>query len=513
MSAPCVLPVELIIRILCYLEPRDMIQWRTVSHGFYAISYDTSLWKSLYKNAAFLCPPGPYPSQSIASLERTLVKSARLAQSWTTRPMRRVSLVEIPTGNLRPPLKLICGRWLIVCHKAREFVLYDTDFGCKTHAPQVLWKCEKQRVRGFDVESMVSAEGQCIVYVLVGFMNLLEFRLNGDTGELYSSAAMDPHVSRSVLVRPCRQFGAGQSRFLFIPATPETLVFDTETKTFYELPPLHVALDENSAELTRQGTGELTSCIQMAFTESHLISIHYFGEGRAINLTVLIQVFTFHPVDIPGQTRKGFFRLTHEGLFQTRFLMNIKVMKPCIDPVTGTTTIRLLSPSVCYSQSTIACVDLVLLEASSDKLLPITISWREIGLPNLESIQYPHQPHICLDTSHDGAIARGFFRATFPGQDQTRRESQVRGIMKFELDTTLNQEPRIIHSEFQQPEWSIDDEPNTDNQPSWSHSPDDTHSSAMLDGTRGKLCYLVYASDASVPSESHRLVVHVAHIE
>ncbi|KAH0827491.1 hypothetical protein J3R83DRAFT_4203, partial [Lanmaoa asiatica] len=60
---------------------------------FRTITYDGMLWKALSANAPFPCP-GPFPSQSDASVERTLVRSARLAQSWTTRPMRDISSVK-----------------------------------------------------------------------------------------------------------------------------------------------------------------------------------------------------------------------------------------------------------------------------------------------------------------------------------------------------------------------------------------------------------------------------------
>lgn len=128
------------------------------------------LWKALYVSAPFPRPPGPSPSQSAASLERTLVKSAQLAKSWTTRPMRDISLVRIKLeGESTMPPKLICGRWLVSCKRLRRFVLHDVDAGAETHPRQVLWEHEKPVVSSWDVCSMTSTEGQCLVYVLLSF--------------------------------------------------------------------------------------------------------------------------------------------------------------------------------------------------------------------------------------------------------------------------------------------------------------------------------------------------------
>jgi hypothetical protein len=165
----CIFPAELVSHILCYTNPRDIIRWRTVSlpfcllnyefqtssippflqvsKWFQAITHDREIWKVLYANASFVRPPGPFPSQSTASLERTLVRSTRLAQSWTTQHLRAVSHVEIPfdgkaTGDFKNT-DLIGGRWFIVCQSRRRFVLYDTDANVETHEPLILWEQEE----------------------------------------------------------------------------------------------------------------------------------------------------------------------------------------------------------------------------------------------------------------------------------------------------------------------------------------------------------------------------------
>ena len=99
--------------------------------------------------------------------------------------MRDVSCVRIKlkgeqTGMRKPP-KLIHGRWFVAYEPDPErFVLYDAD--SEADAPRVLWEQDKPKASSFrwDVCSMTSVEGQCIVYVLLGlpvesrpFSNLL----------------------------------------------------------------------------------------------------------------------------------------------------------------------------------------------------------------------------------------------------------------------------------------------------------------------------------------------------
>lgn len=66
------------------------------------------------------------------------------------------------------------------------------------------------------------------------YRQMLEFRLNDDTGELCDSAAIDPPSACGRLRKVELDPGSLTSRFLFIPAAPYGLVFDTCTHVFYE---------------------------------------------------------------------------------------------------------------------------------------------------------------------------------------------------------------------------------------------------------------------------------------
>ena len=141
-----------------------------VSKWFHAITCDPVLWRALYRRSPFPRPSGPSPTQSVASLERTLLKAAQLARSWTTRPMRAVSTTTCTLGPAVPPAppKIISGRWLVVCESGTRFVLHDLHpprpDTCTSH---VFWQVETSTMAGWDVESVESVDGQCFVYLLL----------------------------------------------------------------------------------------------------------------------------------------------------------------------------------------------------------------------------------------------------------------------------------------------------------------------------------------------------------
>ena len=229
----------------------------------------------MYADAPYPRPPGPFPSQSNASLERNLIKSARLAQSWTTRPIRDISCVKTELKG-EPTIstpRLIHGRWLVTCELARRLVLHDTETG----AQRILWEQDELQLSLWDMCSMTSVEGQCVVYVLFvlrsgsssepifsgwyvylvlsigiepllgrrfhgfSYRKLLEFRLNGESGELVDSAVIDGPADTPPYDHGREKFFARNSPFLSISTTPR-MVFDTRTRVFYELPEFRVAL-------------------------------------------------------------------------------------------------------------------------------------------------------------------------------------------------------------------------------------------------------------------------------
>jgi len=214
-----------------------------VSKWFRTIAHNPEIWKALYANAIFLRPPGPFPT---ASFERAFVRSARLARSWTTQSLQAVSRVSVPFyGYATEDAHLVGGRWLLVCEKDRRFVLYDTNPGAETRAPQVLWTKGK-RIHAWEKCLAISEEGQWIVYVLMMMppgWTLLEFRLDAESGALCETIILDVPVSRDD--RRLELYGGQKPLvcppFLTIPS--QNLVFDTRTRVFYGFPNFRIALD------------------------------------------------------------------------------------------------------------------------------------------------------------------------------------------------------------------------------------------------------------------------------
>lgn len=143
--------------------------WGTaqVSKWFSAITYDHSIWRCLYASSCLPRPPGPFSFQSTAYLEQALVRAERLAQSWTTQPMRDASYIELQIEQQpRSHIELLGGRWIIGCESRSRFVLHDINIKPESQR-QVIWE-QEELVVNWKVCSVASKEGQCLVYVLLG---------------------------------------------------------------------------------------------------------------------------------------------------------------------------------------------------------------------------------------------------------------------------------------------------------------------------------------------------------
>lgn len=118
----------------------------------------------LYTNVRFPRPAGPFPSQSIQFLERTLVRSERLTRSWTTQPMEDISTIRMP-GLLSKPPKMVFGKWLIFCESSIKFVAYDLDSGTVSHSNyQLLWESVSP-IFSWDACPVVTTNG-LLIYVV-----------------------------------------------------------------------------------------------------------------------------------------------------------------------------------------------------------------------------------------------------------------------------------------------------------------------------------------------------------
>ena len=69
------------------------------------------------------------------------------------------------------------------------------------------------------------------------YRKLLGFLLNGESGELVDSAVTDGPADTYYLAYGREELCAGKSPFLSVPS--HGLVFDTQTRIFYEFPEFH----------------------------------------------------------------------------------------------------------------------------------------------------------------------------------------------------------------------------------------------------------------------------------
>ncbi|KAI9566574.1 hypothetical protein HD554DRAFT_2114908, partial [Boletus coccyginus] len=342
MTAQCILPAELIVHILYYTDPRDIIRWRTVSKWFCAITHDPAIWRVLYANLPFIHPPGPFPSQSSATLERTLLRSARLAQSWMMPWLRAVPHVKIqfdgkPSVFSTSEVDFFGGRWFLVCQLKQRFVLYDTNACAETHVPQILWEQEEQ-IDSWDQCSMMSQEGILVGYMLLSEVHsrqwkLIEWQLDGESGMLYNTTVFN--LPKSGFVPECLGLWGGKSRFLFIPHLQ--LMFDTRTRLLYKFPKFCIALNKTGLETDFRESPFMA----VVPTGTHVLAFFSYPWKRHVTV---IQAFTVPDGDPPlGENGFRILHLSHEGTsFEINNIPKTIIRNSIVDPITGSIGIRFL---------------------------------------------------------------------------------------------------------------------------------------------------------------------------
>lgn len=108
-----------------------------MSKFFQAIIRDPAVWRTVYSTTRLPLPPGPFPWQSIHFLQRALVYSARLASTWITDPLTRISTKTFtgPRAVEHDRFRWVSGRWLLVSKDMKQIISRDIDTGLE----QLLW--------------------------------------------------------------------------------------------------------------------------------------------------------------------------------------------------------------------------------------------------------------------------------------------------------------------------------------------------------------------------------------
>ncbi|KAF8121089.1 hypothetical protein EV363DRAFT_1458358 [Boletus edulis] len=118
------------------------------------------------------------------------------------------------------PIKLLSGRWLVVCESAVRFVLHEVGSNVEPRW-QVIWEHEEP-VESWDTCSVMPEQGQYLVYVLLSYEDpgipfwrlSLELRMSDKSDQLYDLTVLDiPRHELDLEV----ELQSGSSQFLYIP--------------------------------------------------------------------------------------------------------------------------------------------------------------------------------------------------------------------------------------------------------------------------------------------------------
>ncbi|KAF8555899.1 hypothetical protein OG21DRAFT_1495922 [Imleria badia] len=427
----------------------DVVRWRAVSRWFCAITYDASIWRCLYTNSCLPRPPGPFPFQSTTYLEKALLRTERLTQSWMTQPMRDVSHVELLIEqNPRGRIELLGGRFLVGCESASRFVLHDIDADAEPHAhrKQVIWE-QEEPVLAWAASSMTTLDGRFVVYVLLSDekldiprWRLLEFCFNGESVKPCAVDVFEVPTSRFEPYCVVLQ-KSEKSPFLHFPECK--LVFDTRTRIFYEFPKFHFELDERwHKDGSKSHFNVSRTPEDIVLTSTHIIALYNFFLPPFPGITTLLQAFTADRSFV--RNGKGVLRRSHEGFSDHHFNQVALLRNSIVDPVTESTNVRMLECVHFDRGLHVLWGDLTLPKPSGDAVLPITIAIHEkVEKPKTEKF-YGHGGLQSFGCS-DAGLLKGFYRAN-PPQDPLC-------LMKFAVDVSQD-ECTLAVGEILAPEWN-----------------------------------------------------------
>ena len=278
----------------------------------------------------------------------------------------------------------------------------------------------------------------------------------------------------------------GHSPCLYIAG--QRLIFDAETRSFYEFPEFKSALvggDQHSYRFCELLL--IWNCLKVSsdshfgdripwlilLTKTHILCLFRDADSTVspMVLSTLIQAFTVpaHPRTVRDGT--GVLRLSHEGVLRG-FLQNLDLIRnSLVDADSGATSIRLLHQYFEGDNLHFACIDLTLpRHSSTGAVLPITIDPHDIAYANhcWFGVYRNHKHYV--EFSDDGH-ARGFWRFFVP-RDAPMNMHPNRAIMRFTIDASQDRcvvvLGRILH-------------------PRWRGIDDPTY--VLFDGVRGRLYY------------------------
>ena len=239
---------------------------------------------------------------------------------------------------------------------------------------------------------------------------------------------------------------------------------------------------------------------RVEFTNTHIITLdrRYNPESTFRSIT-LIQIFTV-PLDGSSvQEGKPVLCLAHQCFLDSR-LLNVRVLKSRVDPITGATCITLVDHGSSLSHFNIMCYDFMLPKYSSlDSVSEMTVVDRPVINVQIEGdyIESSLYVDVCDDMQLRGFYcARSKVKSVVP--NETRHDKKWEGsrsgkhkgrsvsvyqhryVMKFTID--MRQDPwAVVRGQMAPVEWHDAVAPRA--APTWGKN-------IVFDGLGGRLCYV-----------------------
>ncbi|KAG9309500.1 hypothetical protein JVU11DRAFT_10471 [Chiua virens] len=160
-------PFEILYSVFRYLDIPDILRIRRVSRYLNAFSHCRGVWSDTYRNAEFVRPPGPFPSQCARDLEDALVPSFRVHHSLsqdtgTTQGEKpTIKLREIRYTGVDLRVSLIFGRFLFIA-LSEEIRCYDLsiDLFDSSSGATIVYRSAGGSLRSFHCVSAIDVEGR-----------------------------------------------------------------------------------------------------------------------------------------------------------------------------------------------------------------------------------------------------------------------------------------------------------------------------------------------------------------
>ena len=183
-------------------------------------------------------------------------------------------------------------------------------------------------------------------------------------------------------------------------------------------------------------------------TRTHVIALFYdydFNVSPEKELT-FIQAFTAPTDSRLVRNGAGVLRLSHEGVIPGNFSNVNLIRNSIVDPISGTTSIRLLH-QVCMDHNLdVSCIDVTLHRLSStDGVLPMTIDLHDIA--HLKDVCNGSGAECYVGSSDDGR-ARGFWRFEVP----YLTPNPIRPVMRFTIDASQDRCVTVL-GKILNPQW------------------------------------------------------------